>query len=116
MSGKYRHIKIHEKEMLELKAKGLTVREIGERFGLTKEQTHDFFKRYNRNQRKSEKEKPVKRRGRQNKQSEELPPSVQRLDKLSQMRYVMASKDRYIKQLEMELKLMRDFLSLTERK
>jgi len=32
------------------------------------------------------------------------------------MRYVMASKDRYIKRLEMENELMRDFLSLTERK
>ena len=39
-----------------------------------------------------------------------------RQDKLAQMKYVIASKDRYIKQLEMENKLMRDFLSLTERK
>ena len=116
MSEKYRHIKIHEKEMLELKAQGLTVREIGEQFGLTREQTHDFFKRYNRKKRKLGKEKSLKRRGRPNKQLEELPPSVQQLDKLSQMRYVMASKDRYIKRLEMELELMRDFLSLTERK
>ena len=103
MSGKYRHIRLHEKEMLELKAQGLTVREIGERFGLTKEQTHDFFKRYNRKQRKLAEGTPIKHRGRPNKQLEELPPSIQRLDKLSQMRYAIASKDRYIKRLEMEL-------------
>ena len=45
-----------------------------------------------------------------------LPPSIQNLDKLAQMRYVMASKDRYIKRLEMENELMRDFLLHTERK
>jgi ribosome-binding ATPase YchF (GTP1/OBG family) len=39
-----------------------------------------------------------------------------RLDKLAQMRYVIASKDRYIKRLEIENELMRDLLSLTERK
>lgn len=40
MSKGYRHIQIHEEEMLELKAQGLTLREFGERFGLTREQTH----------------------------------------------------------------------------
>lgn len=45
-----------------------------------------------------------------------LPPSIQKLDKLEQMRYVMASKDRYIKRLEMKNELMRDFLPLTEKK
>lgn len=44
-----------------------------------------------------------------------LLPSIQRLDKLGQMRYIMASKDRYIKRLKMENELMKDFLSLTER-
>ena len=116
MPRKYRHIEQYEKELLELKSKGLTLKEIGERYGLTREQTHDFFKRYNRKQRKMAEGKPVKRRGRPNKSLSELPPSIQRLDMLSQMRYTMASKDRYIKRLEMELELMRDFLSLTERK
>lgn len=45
MPRKYTHIKQYEREMLELKAKGLTLKEIGERYGLTKEQTHDFFKK-----------------------------------------------------------------------
>ena len=35
MPRSYRHIKKYEKEMLELKAQGLTVREIGEKFGLS---------------------------------------------------------------------------------
>ena len=48
MSREYRHIQQYEKELLELKEKGLTVREIGERYGLSYEKTHDFFKRYNR--------------------------------------------------------------------
>ena len=116
MAREYRHVMMHEEEMLELKRKGLTVREIGQRFGLSYEQTHDFFKRYNRKRRKKAEGKPVKRKGRPSKYEGELPPSIQKLDKLSQMRYVMASKDRYIKRLEMELELMRDFLSLTERK
>lgn len=116
MPRKYGHIKQYEKELLDLKNKGWTVKAIGEKYGLTYEQTHDFFKRYNRKQRKIAEGKPVKRRGRPSKSLDELPPSLQRLDKLSQMRYVMASKDRYIKRLEMELELMRDFHSLTERK
>ena len=42
--------------------------------------------------------------------------SIQQLSKLTQLQYELASKDRYIKRLEMENELMRDFLSLTERK
>lgn len=115
MARNYRHIQIHEKEMLALKAQGITVRKIGERFGLTYEQAHEFFKRYNRKQRKLAQGIPTKIRGRACKKEGELPPSIQKLDKLSQIRYVIASKYRYIKRLEMELELMRDFLSLTER-
>ena len=116
MPRNYRHIMQYEKEMMKLKNEGMTVREIGERFGLTYDQTHDFFKRQNRKKRKIEAGKVIHKRGRPCKKEGELPPSVQRLDKLAQMRYAMASKDRYIKQLEMEIKLMQDFLLLTERK
>lgn len=52
MARSYRHIQQYEKEMLELKAKGLTVREIGEKFGLSYEQARGFFKRHNRKERK----------------------------------------------------------------
>lgn len=117
MPRSYRHIKQYETEMLKLKEEGLSIREIGNRFGLTRDQTHDFFKRYNRKQRKIAAGEAIHKKGRpcSNKDGS-LPPSIQRLDKLSQMRYVMTGKDRYIKRLEMENELLRDFLSRTERK
>ena len=115
MPRNYRHIKQYETEMLKLKEKGWSIREIGNKFGLTRDQTHDFFKRYNRKQRKIEAAKALHTKGQISKKHE-LPPSILKQDKLDQMRYVMASKDRYIKRLEMENELMRDFLSHTERK
>ena len=111
MSREYRHIKQYEKELLELKEKGMTVREIGERYGLSYEKTHDFFKRYNRQQRKIAAGITLKKKGR--------PPKdhiVSEQDKVSELRYILARKDAKIKSLEMENELMRDFLSLTERK
>ena len=102
--------------MLELKENGLTVREIGERYGLSYEKTHDFFKRYNRKQRKIAEGKQIKRKGRPSKDATALPPSIQQLSKVTQLQYQLAIKERQIKSLEMENELMRDFLSLTERK
>ena len=116
MSREYRHIQQYEKELLELKEKGLTVREIGERYGLSYEKTHDFFKRYNRKQRKIAEGIQIKRKGRPNKNGTTLPPSIQQLSKVTQLEYQLAIKERHIKSLEMENELMRDFLSLTERK
>ena len=49
MPREYRHMKQYEKEILELKAKGLTQREIGEQLGFRQSQVKEFFKRYNRN-------------------------------------------------------------------
>ena len=111
MPREYRHIQQYEEEMLKLKAEGLTVREIGERFGLSYEKTHDFFKRYNRKQRKIVAGLAVKRPGR--------PPKdyvVSEQDKIAELKYILARKEARIKSLEMENELMRDFLSLTERK
>ena len=111
MARNYTHIQQYEKELLELKAKGLTVREIGERFGLSYEQTHEFFKRYNRKQRKIAAGLAIRRKGR--------PPKdyiVTDDAKISELKYIIARKDAKIKSLEMENELMRDFLSLTERK
>ena len=116
MSREYRHIQQYEKELLELKEKGLTVREIGERYGLSYEKTHDFFKRYNRKQRKIAKGIETKRKGRPCKDGTTLPPSIQQLSKVTQLQYQLAMKERRIKSLEMENKLLQDFLSLTERK
>ncbi len=44
MSREYRHIQQYEKEILELKSKGYTNREIGEKFGFTKRQLENFIK------------------------------------------------------------------------
>ena len=116
MPRSYRHIQQYEKEMVELKEEGMTVKEIGAKFGLTYEQTHDFFKRRNRKQRKLKAGIAIKRKGRPRKNGAELPPSVQQLSKLTQLQYELARKEAEIKRLEMENELMRDFLSLTERK
>ncbi len=111
MPRSYRHIQQYEKELLKLKEEGLTVKAIGERYGLTYEQTHEFFKRYNRKQRKLAAGIALKRKGR--------PPkdyAVSEQDKVAELKYILARKDAKIKALEMENELMRDFLSLTERK
>ena len=111
MPRSYRHIQQYEKELLKLKEEGLTVKAIGERYGLTYEQTHEFFKRYNRKQRKLAAGIALKRKGR--------PPkdyAVSEQDKVAELKYILARKEAKIKALEMENELMRDFLSLTERK
>lgn len=116
MPREYRHIKMYEKEIFELREKGISQRQIAEKLGFPYEKMHDFFKRYNRNQRKAVSGAVLKQRGRPRKDGKELHPSVQQLSKLSQLRYELSEKKRYIKRLEMENKLMRDFLLLTERK
>ncbi len=111
MARNYRHIQQYEKEMQELRDQGMTVREIGERFGLTYEQMHDFFKRQKRKERKIALGIAVKKKGR--------PPKDDKFaetDKISELKYIIARKDAKIKALEMENELMRDFLSLTGRK
>ena len=111
MSRSYRKIKEHELEILELKSQGLTKREIGERFGFTYEQVHNFISRHNMNQRKLASGLVLKRKGR--------PPkdyAVSEQDKVAELKYILARKEAKIKSLEMENELMRDFLSLTERK
>ena len=111
MSRSYRHISEYEKEILELKEKGVTLREIGEKYGFTYDQVHNFITRHNRKQRKLAAGKALKKKGR--------PPKdyvVREEDKVTELRYIIARKEAKIKSLEMENDLMRDFLSLTERK
>lgn len=116
MPRRYQHISNYENEILEMRKEGVTTREIADRFGLSREQIKGFIKRRNRKIRMIEAGQVIHKKGSPSKSDNGIPPSIQRLDKLAQMRYVMASKDRYIKRLEMENELMRDFLSLTERK
>ena len=111
MARSYKNISKYEKEILELKSQGYTLREIGEKYGFTYDQVHNFITRYNKKQRKIEAGIAIRKKGRPAKDSvvtEEM--------KLAELRYIIARKDAKIKQLEMENELMRDFLSLTERK
>ena len=111
MPREYRHIQEYEKEILELRAQGKTGREIREKFGFSKKQYEGFITRYNRRQDKISAGIAIKKKGRPSKDS-----VVTEEDKIANLRYKLARKDARIKQLEMENELMRDFLSLTERK
>ena len=107
----YRHIKDYEKEILELRAQGKTRKEICEKFGFSKKQYENFITRYNHRQEKIAVGIAIKKKGRPAKDI-----VVTEEDKIADLRYKLARKDARIKQLEMENELLRDFLSLTERK
>ena len=111
MPREYRHIEMYEKEIIQLWEQGKTLREIGEQLGFTHKQVQEFKTRYNRKQKKISAGIAIKKKGRPAKDS-----VVSEEDKLANLRYKLARKDAKIKQLEMENELMRDFLSLTERK
>ena len=111
MPREYQHISQYEKEILELKEQGLTKREIGEKLGFSMEQVHNFITRYNRKQRQMSVGIVKRKQGRPPKDyvvTEEM--------KINELKYIIARRDSKIKALEMENELMRDFLSLTERK
>ena len=79
--------------------------------GFTQKQVHNFITRYNKKQRMLEAGKAIHKKGR--------PPKDYKITedmKINELKYIIARKDSKIKQLEMENELMRDFLSLTERK
>ncbi len=116
MSRGYGYIKQFENEILEMKSRGLTQREIADNLGFSKYQIKEFLHSHNRNQRKLATGIVIKPKGRPRKDGSILPPSVQQLSKLTQLQYELARKDRHIKRLEMENELMRDFLLLAERK
>ena len=116
MPREYRHIKQYENEILQLKSEGLTYREIGERLGFEQIKIKKFFERYRNNLKKLSSGITIKPKGRPRKDGKGLPPSIQQLSKLTQLQYELAMKERQIKALELDNELMRDFLSLTERK
>ena len=111
MARGYRHISEYEDEILRLKSEGWTKREIGEKYGLTKDQVHCFITRHNRKQRKIAAGIAIKKKGRPPKDYQ-----ISEKDKIAELRYIIDRKDAKIKALEMENELMRDFLSLTGRK
>ena len=95
MPRQYTNLEQYEETILQMKAKGCTRREIAEKVGITSEQVHQFFCRYNRKQRNIEAGVLPKKKGR--------PSKVKSLE------------DEVLR-LRMENELLRDFLSLTERK
>ncbi len=111
MPRKYKHISDHEKEIIEMWNNGKTLREIGKVFGFTLKEMQDFKTRYNQKQRKIEAGIVLKTKGRPPKNYE-----ITEDMKINELKYIIARKDSKIKRLEMENELMRDFLSLTERK
>lgn len=116
MPREYRHIKEYETEIVTLREQGKTYSEIGSTLGFTLKQIKRFFCRLHKNQRKLSCGIEIKPKGRPRKDGAEMPPSVQQMSKLYQLQYKLAKEERYIKHLEMENVLMRDFLSLTGRK
>jgi len=111
MPRSYEHISKYEKEILELKSQGMTLREIGALYGFSYDQVHNFISRYNEKQRKIQAGIALKAKGRPPKDYE-----ITEDMKIKELKYIIARKDSKIKRLEMENELMRDFLSLTERK
>lgn len=79
-------------------------------------QIKNFITRYNRKQDKIKAGIEIKPKGRPRKDGTNSPPSVEQLSKLTQLQYELDKKERYIKRLEMENELMRDFLSHAGRK
>ena len=111
MKRSYRHIQDYEKEILKMREEGKTRREICEKFGFTIKQLKNFITRYNTNQRKLAAGMAIHKKGRPPKDDK-----YTQADKSSELRYIIARKEAKIKHLEMENELLRDFLSLTERK
>ena len=111
MPRSYRNIQQYEEEILRMREAGMTRREIGEKFGLSKEQIKMFINRYNKKQMKIEAGIALRKKGRPLKDS-----VVREKDKIAELKYILAQKEAKIKSLEMENELMRDFLSFAERK
>ena len=95
MPRQYTNLEQYEESILQMKAKGCTRREIAEKVGITPGQVHQFLCRYNRKQRNIEAGVLPKKKGRPSKTN---------------------SLEVEISRLRMENELLRDFLSLTERK
>ena len=111
MPREYRRMLDYEDEILKMCEEGKTKREICEAFGFTMKQMSNFVTRHNYRQRKLAAGIAIKKKGR--------PPKdyvVSEQAKVAELRYMLARKDAKIKSLQMENELMRDFLSLTERK
>ena len=96
---KYRHIKALEEQIITMREAGMTRQEIANELGLEKEQIKNWVARYNRRNIRLLKGLPAKPKGRPRKRP-------------------LATEEDYIRtiaKLQMENKLLRDFLQSTER-
>ena len=94
MPREYRNIKEYESEIFALREQGKTNREICEKFGLKQRQLENFINRHNRNQAKLSSGISIKPKGRPRKDGTTLPPSIQQLNKVAQLQYELARKER----------------------
>lgn len=97
---KYSHIKSVEMQIISMREAGMTRQEIADELGLEKEQIKNWVTRYNRRRASLLQGLPAKPKGRPRKQP-------------------LTTKEDYartIERLQMENKLLRDFLQSTERK
>ena len=78
MPRRYQHISNYENEILEMRKKGVTTREIADRFGLSREQIKGFIKRRNRKIRMIEAGQVIHKKGRPSKSDNGIPPSMSR--------------------------------------
>ena len=111
MPRKYEKVSKYENEIIEMCNQGMTLQEIGEKIGFTHKQMRDFKTRYNKKQKKINAGVALRAKGRPPKDYE-----ITEGMKINELKYIIDRKDTKIKRLEMENELMRDFLSLTERK
>ena len=94
MPREYKKIKHYKEEIYQIKDEGLTYREIGEKLGYTKMEVKEYVRRQRRKLQKNNSEIIPKRRGR---------PRKEPITNQKEM-------EQEIEQLEMENKLLRDFL------
>lgn len=111
MARKYTHLIKKETEILAMRNKGKTHREIAEHYGLEKSQIKEFVKRHNRKQRKIEAGIVPLKRGRPRKDFK-----MTEEDKVLYYKRKLAWEEYDRKRLEKENKLLRDFLHLAGRK
>ena len=96
---KYTHIKEIETQIIAMREAGMTRREIADELGLEKAQIKNWVARYNRRKAGMLQGMPAKPKGR---------PRKKPLSSTEEY-------EREISRLQMENKLLRDFLQLTER-
>ena len=99
---KYTHIQQLKGEILAMRQEGATRQEIADRFDLSKEQIKNWISRYNRKQAKWKAGIALRPKGRPGKDAAP--------------RDVVREQAYEIERLQMENKLLRDFLQFTERK